>query len=448
MNKDRKRSLRRWGKRVGITLGAAIVVGALGLLVFGNALLNRYGKPRVERAFAQANSGGLLRIGKVHYAIGSNRLDAESATLQFGSLTIEAGRTSLSGVRWLPLAWGTPMADALDHARLEANDLQLGFLGGPYQFRCARMQASVPDSELIANQSELRPITGDEAFFASRNCRSTRYRVVVPECRVTGLVYRELLQGTSYQARSIELSRPSLDTLVHTDQQPAPDHHPLMVHEALAAIRSPLQVDHIRVIQGEVFYRERLMPGTEPGVLIFGNLDLSASGISNRGESAAAIALRGQADFMNAGKLRVEMSIPIHPSDLSLHYSGSLGAMDLTRLDAFLENAERLRIKSGTVHAATFDIKAAAGKAQGHVRASYSDLQVVVLDEEILTAKGFDNRIASFLVNVLKIRNSSSSQSPDAIAEGMVEYKRESDDTFLQFIWHALRSGVLDAIHP
>jgi len=45
----------------------------------------------------------------------------------------------------------------------------------------------------------------------------------------------------------------------------------------------------------------------------------------------------GQGDLMNAGKMQLQMTIPIQPPDFSLHYSGSLGAMDLTRLDAFLE---------------------------------------------------------------------------------------------------------------
>ena len=40
---------------------------------------------------------------------------------------------------------------------------------------------------------------------------------------------------------------------------------------------------------------------------------------------------------MNAGALTVLMTIPVTPAEFSLRYSGSLTAMDLTRLDAFLE---------------------------------------------------------------------------------------------------------------
>ena len=140
-------------------------------------------------------------------------------------------------------------------------------------------------------------------------------------------------------------------------------------------------------------------------MLTFGAVSLSVEGIANRGEATAAIQLRGQGDLMNAGTMKVLMTIPITPPDFSLHYSGSLSAMDLTRLDAFLDIAEHTRIKSGSAQEAAFEIDVTAGQARGHVRAIYKDLEIAVLDKQTGTEKGLDNRVASFLANVLKIRN-------------------------------------------
>jgi hypothetical protein len=107
---------------------------------------------------------------------------------------------------------------------------------------------------------------------------------------------------------------------------------------------------------------------------------------------------------MDAGTLKVLMSIPIAPSDFSLHYSGSLSAMDLTRLDAFLDIAEHTRLKSGTVQEAAFEIDVTAGQASGRVRAIYQNLEIAFLDKQTGTENGFDNRVASLLANVLKIQ--------------------------------------------
>jgi hypothetical protein len=102
---------------------------------------------------------------------------------------------------------------------------------------------------------------------------------------------------------------------------------------------------------------------------------LSVAGIANQGAATAAIELQGQGDLMSAGTLKVLMSIPITPADFALHYSGSLSAMDLTRLDAFVELAEHVRIHSGTAQEAAFDIEVHAGQAIGRVQAIYDDLK-------------------------------------------------------------------------
>jgi len=142
----------------------------------------------------------------------------------------------------------------------------------------------------------------------------------------------------------------------------------------------------------------------------------------------------------------VLMTIPIQPPDFSLHYSGSLSAMDLTRLDAFLDIAEHIRIKSGSAQEASFEIDVIDGQARGRVRAIYRDLDMAVLDKQSGTEKGFDNRVASFLMNELKFRDSNAPDASGSMKEGKVNYTRRPNDEFQQFAWFALRTGVLDVI--
>jgi hypothetical protein len=156
--------------------------------------------------------------------------------------------------------------------------------------------------------------------------------------------------------------------------------------------------------------------------------------------------LRAQGVFMDSATLKLLMSIPITPPDFSLHYSGSLSAMDLTRLDAFLDIAEHTRIKSGSAQETTFEIDVTAGQARGRVRAIYKDLEIAVLDKQTGTEQGLGNRVASFLANVLKIRNSNAPNATGSTKEGVVNYTRRPEEEFQQFVWFGLRSGVLDII--
>jgi hypothetical protein len=441
-------SLRRLAAYAAASLGGLVLTIAVLVLVFGDAILNRHFKAKVERAFAGANPGSVLKIGELDYSVGANRLVARSVALSSSHTTLKAGPISLTGVSWARLLWGkAATADIFAKSRLNATNLDVEFPRSRYGIRCARLNASVPRSELIAEGTELRTLAGDKAFFAGRDFRTTRFHVVVPEFRASGLAYGEWLRGKSYRARSVHFSRPSFDALVNREKPRKPRlKSPLMVHEVLATIRRPLQVDSLSITDGRLKYSERFAVGEAPAVLTFGAVSFSVEGLANRGDATAAVRLQAKGDLMSAGTLKVLMSIPITSPHFSLHYSGSLDAMDLACLSEFLDVSEHTRIKSGRAQGVTFEVDVTGGHARGHVRGIYKDLVVAILDKKTGTEKGFDNRFASFLANLLKVRNSNAPNSSGSRKEGKVEYTRRAEDTFLQLVWFALRTGVLDII--
>jgi hypothetical protein len=440
-----KLTLRRLAACAGAFLGMLV----LAMIVFGSAILNGYGKRAAERAFAEAHPGFVLRIGKLDYSVGANRLVARFVTLSASNTTLKVDRISLWGVRWSRLIWGTAtLPDVLAKARIGVTNMDLEFPQAHYGIRCAWLSASVPDSELIAQGAELRTLVGDAEFFAAHDYRTARFHLVAPECRVLGLSFGELFEGKSYRARSVHISGPSFEALVNCDKPVKPFmKSPLMVHEALAAIRQPLQIGTLTITNGSLKYGEQFVAGADPGVLTISGVSLSAEGIANRGEVSAAIVLRAQGNLMDTGMGKLLMTIPITPADFSLHYSGSLSAMDLSCLNPFLALDQHTRITSGNAQEATFEIDVIAGQARGHVRAIYRNLEIAVLDKRTDTEKGFDNRVASFLANALKIRSSNIPDASGLMKEGEVKYTRRPDDEFQQFAWFALRTGILDVIY-
>jgi len=93
----------------------------------------------------------------------------------------------------------------------------------------------------------------------------------------------------------------------------------------------------------------------------------------------------------------------------------------------------KLRNTSGSVGSAqeaSYEIDVTNGHARGRVRAIYKDLEMAVLDKKTGTEKGFDNRVASFLENVLKIRNSNAPDASGSMKEGVVNYTRRRATSF------------------
>jgi hypothetical protein len=120
--------------------------------------------------------------------------------------------------------------------------------------------------------------------------------------------------------------------------------------------------------------------------------------------------------------------------------------MELTSLDAFLDLDAHTRIKSGIVKEASFEIEVKDGKARGRVQGNYQNLELAFLDKKTGVETGLDDRIASFVVNVLKIRSANSPDAAGVSKEGIVNYTKKPGDEFQQFAWFALRTGVLDII--
>jgi hypothetical protein len=363
-------------------------------------------------------------------------------------LALKTGPIAIRHLRWAPLLSRKPaLPEVFAQASLEATNLTFEFSSPRYELRCARLEASVPEAALNAAAISLWPHMADEGFFAARPFRQTRLRVVIPECRVTGVSYPELLAGTAYRAQSMHLSAPELDALVNRDKPNDPVTRPgLMVHEALAKLGKVIALDVLTLTKGQVKYCERRTASGPPGILTIGAVNISAKGLVSRAPPGTAMSIQAEGNLMNAGTMKVAMSLPVVSPDFSLTYSGSLSAMDMTHLNAFLEIAERIRITSCQAKGATFEVRVKAGHATGSVQSIYRDLEIAFLDKDTGSEKGVLNRAESFLANTFKIRNANLPDRSGAVRIGKVNYERKPDDTFIKFIWFALRSGVLDSI--
>ena len=431
-----------------LIFGASLLAGLFCLLMFRSRLLNGYIKEHLEQAFAQSHQGYELRLGPMDYSVKGNRITAGTANLTGPALRIRCSQVSVTGIPWLSLLWRkTPTANMLGHADLVLTNIEAQFSSAGYRIRCARLEASAHNSALIVLNGELAPLVGDETFFAAHDFRTTRVRGVVPEFKVLGIDYEKLLQGKAYRARSVLVSGPSFDVLVNCEKPPQPlARSPMTPNDALTAIPLPVQLQHLVITNGGLTYGERATAEGKPGVLTFTDANLSIQGIANRAELSTSMVVRATSRFMNAGALTLLLNMPVASTNLSLHYSGSLTAMDLGHLDNFLVPAEQMRIKSGSAQGATFDIVVDSGRARGSVRGSYEDLKIAFLDKQTGSEKGLENRLSSLVANAFKIRSSNHADVLARPKEGRVEYVRGTQDGFVQYLWFALRTGVLDLI--
>ena len=446
----RMRSLLKIAWYAGFAVGVLVLVSLLALLFFPDPLVNRFIKPRITKAFAEAYPAYSIRIADMNYSALKNRFGFDSVVLRAvdGTFSSNMDSFSVSGIGWMHLLWGGKLApNDFANSVVDAQDIVLSFPQSHYELRCGLLHLSVPDSDIVVEALRLHPSSDDEQFFAGSEFRKTRFRFVAPHARVMGLACLELLQGKSYHARSVQFHDAFFDILVNKDKPCAMESSsPLIPNEIFSSIKGIPMVDSLSIMNGRLYYGERFAVGAKPALITFDSMQVSAEGIANHGDRRAPIVIHAQGNFMKAGTMKVLMSIPVASTEFSLQYSGSLSGMDLSALNSFLETAEQIRIKTGVLQAATFEINVASGCASGNLQAVYRDLTFAVINKDTRSENGFSDGIASFIANTFKIHGTNVPDKSGLIKIGEVKCIRQRDDSFLRFVWHALRSGVGDVV--
>lgn len=435
-----------------VVLGAGLIVVAslVTFLLFTDAFVNQLLKGRNIRNFERTNPNYTLRIRGVGYDILQNRFTCDSITLTPAdsgfSCTIAA--TSVSGIGWVKLFLGRALTpEHLSNSEVEAHGFVLSFPREQYQIRCSRLYVSVGDSAIVADSFTLGPMDDDKQFFAATHYRRTRYRLQVAHASMMGSSCLGLLRREMYCGRVARLESPHLDILTNKDKRPESDTtDPLMPYEVLAMIKARFQIDSVTIVNGSLTYGERMSREAVAAAITFDSMNVSIGGVSNHCCDHDSMIAVAQGRFMKAGTLNLRMAIPVAPPAFSLRYSGSLQRMPMSALNPFVTIGEHVRIKSGYVETAHFDIVVHKGNARGTIRAVYSDLAIALRDEETGSEKGILDRVTSFIANKVKLRTDNAANDSGPGTVGVVSYSRTSDDSFFQFLWFALRSGFKDVI--
>ena len=443
-SKWNKLSLLKFVKYSSFIIGAVILIFVLILIFFSGPFIDTFLKDRITRAFTNAYPAYSIQLGDMHYNIWKNRLGCDSVKLKTNKFTCNIASFSVSGIGAMKiLGQGNFTPNSLTTSTIDAQKIVLNFHQSQNALHFGSLHISVPDSEMTADSIKYFSVISDEQFFAKSQYRQTRFRFDISQIKIIGLDCLALLQGNVYKARNINLRDVFADIFVNMDKPyNKGSSNPQMPNEALSSIKEIVKVDSLKIINGRLNYYERFAVGANPGVVTFNKVNASVSGIANHITSPAIAIIHGEGLLMNSARIKLFMEIPLTPKDFSLRYSGSCGTMDVTKLNAFLEAGEHRRIKSGVLQSATFKINVNSGRASGTLRVLYKDLTLAILNKKTGSENGIFDRISSLIGRALFIRGTNMPDKKGLMKIGEIEYTHNPDESFTQFVWFALRSGI------
>jgi hypothetical protein len=446
------KKLSSFKKTLSICLAAGIffILSLLTFLLIPQIYLNGLIKDRILIGFTKAYPGYSLKIGDVNFNFLKNNVECDSVSLTNidSSFSSRIDEFSLSGIGWIKLFRESDNSlHSISEAVSDIKGITLHFKQLQYQVFCKQLHLSVPDSIIAADSLVFKPLVSDEPYFAESKFRGTRYRLAIPKINVNGLAYSGLLYGNTYHARSINISDAFIDVLVNMDKPfDTKSPSPLMPNEGLSSITDTIRVDSIQVINSRLKYSERNKVRAKPAEVTFDKIQALTQNIINHSGKQDTLIIHAQGVFMNASKMKLFMSIPLSSPQFSLSYSGSLAKMDLDDLNKFLVISDHHRIKSGVLYSANYNVNVNSGHATGYVHAEYNDLSVALLNKNTNSENGILDEISSFLTKVFIIKANNMPDKSGSMRIGIVKYTRKSDETFTQFVWFSLRSGVCNLI--
>jgi hypothetical protein len=435
-------------KYPGIVIGSVIIVFVLIFTFLPDLFINGFLKDRITKAYHTAYPTDSLHLGTMHYNVWKNRLECDSIFLKKSDFTCRVASFSLSGIGLIKILRQSDFTpNTLANSEINALNIVLDFRKSRNELRLGILHISVPDSEIVIDSIKYYSLIDDELFFSKSEFRQTRFLFDIPQFQIMGLDCPALLQGISFIAKKVNIHDMSIDILVNMDKpydKNSPN--PQMPNEALSSIKKLVKVDSLKIINGKLKYSERFALKRNPGKILINKANVSISGFSNQRIRPDTTIINGEGIFMNSSKMKLFMAIPLTSKDFSLRYSGSLGVMDVTELNSFIEPGENQRIKSGILQSAAFNINVISGRTSGTLRAEYKDLTLAVINKETGSEKGIINRISSFYAKIFVIRGTNMPDDKGAMKIGETKYTRNPDDYFFQFIWFALRNGVADIV--
>lgn len=445
-----KTLLKRLSIYLGYGIGAAILFSMLLIVLFPDYIINYTFKERIIKGFEEANPEYSIRLSRIHFNVWENRLSLDSLQIRAddSSFICRADSLSVTGITWLKIILKRDYSTNLfQKSALDARKITLNFQKSQYSLGLQKLHLSVVDSELTAELINYSPLINDEQIFAKSQFRQTRFRFDIPALKITGLDCLSLLKGKLYKAKSINASNMFADILVNMDKPyEKGSANPQMPNELFSSLKEEIKIDSVKITNGRLKYCERFAVKGTPGVISFTKVNASIGGITNSIIKPDTAIIRAEGVFMNSGVMKVQMEIPLTSKFFSFRYSGSLGSMDVTKLNTFVEPAEHQRIKSGHIKSASFMINVNSGRANGSLRVVYRDLTIALLDKVTGSEKGIFNRILSFFGKVFVIRGSNIPDKVGTMKLGEIKYTRNPEDYFLQYAWFALRNGVADVV--
>ncbi len=340
-----------------------------------------------------------------------------------------------------------PIGYTYGQVKVTLSDMVLHSETGLYNMSLKKFVFDKADSSLVLSGFEMKPKFDKKEFAAKLSFQDDRFDIEVKSISVFRIGIRQLFEGMPLHISKLLVDGASADIFRDKNVPFNLNKFPLFHNEMFLKAPMPMVIDTLSVVNSAITYGELVAERTEPGMIRLEAFDLQSYDLNNRPQEddsvESVMKLEVRAKVMGEGLLSVTLTLPLEGDTRALVCSGSVGAMQLSPLNAMLEPSINMKFNAGTLTRMTFSFSGNDNISDGWMEFLYNDIDVVIQKKDEGKEWGF----VSFLAN--KVTNSNNPPPGKTDFKSVkIGFERDKNKGMINYIWKTIQSGMVRTILP
>lgn len=316
-----------------------------------------------------------------------------------------------------------------------------------YIFHVGRYTYTHPKMELTLEDVALQPTYNRGEFQTKIDYQQDWLDITLDKLQLSGFQLDSLINNRKLLASRLLLVHLLLDT--HRDKRlpRKAGEYQSLPQTWLKLLPFGLNLDTVTIAQSKITHSEFSEEGEYPGTLFFNDLDIQLLNVSNLTSSDTSgqwMKMHGSGTLMKSGNFILDVNFDLNSPQDRFTMEGTVGNMDLTEMNAFLENTAFVQVKGGINKLLKFNVDANEDYAIGKMVFFYDNLKITILNEKNTESKGLGNTIKSLFANTFVVNT----RNPHFIfvREGNIFYERDKSKSVFNYWAKSILSGVVSSI--
>ena len=259
---------------------------------------------------------------------------------------------------------------------------------------------------------------------------------------ISGLDVEQFEKDSSFIANTITVSHPVLT--VYRDKQPPTKpirtSKPLPV-DLIKNISLPVSIQKLLLDSGTITYSEKNGKSRKQGDLVLSNVSGTLANIKNRDlQETDSLQLTFNARLLDAADLQLTLHESYFDSLSGFLLKAAIGSADLALANAFTVPLVNVKFSSGTLDSVSFWAIGRQDVAAGEMDMHYRKVRIQLVKNGDPNESTFLQNVISFIANTFIIKSNNTKR------KGLIYFKHEDDQSFVNYIVRITMSGVISSV--